>query len=306
MCIIMLSLLKEKYKLDNVSANYLKSEKSYIRLYRNKVVEIRFFKENIDSLDDFLPFADTLKEIIFYKCNLSDLSNLKYFKQLRGLGFVRSSFSNTGIFENFPNLPNLKGLGIGGREITHFNIFSNSIKSLSITETSVTTLANVNIPNLKDLSMTRNPIKAIDTSFPKLKELYITAGNFDLYSLKYTPNLRDLYAYSCTKNQSFDGAAACTKLKLLQLYGEPFTNFLPFVKLNSLEYLDLEESEIESLEGLEQMQNLKTLYLYKNPIEKINNIKSIQHLKQFGIERHKVSPYMRRQMKKNDIIYCWI
>ena len=177
----MLSYLKEKYHLDKVSANYLKSEKSYIRLYRNKVVEVIFSKEDIDTLDDLLPFADTLKEIILYKCNLSDLSNLKYFKQLRGLGFVRSSFSNTGIFENFPNLPNLEGLGIGGREITHFNIFSNSIKSLSITETSVTTLANVNIPNLKDLSMTRNPIKAIDTSFPKLKELYITAGNFDLY-----------------------------------------------------------------------------------------------------------------------------
>ena len=302
----MLSHLKEKYQLNNVSANYLKSEKSYIRLYRNKVVEIRFFKENIDSLDDFLPFADTLKEIIFYKCNLSDLSNLKYFKQLRGLGFVRSSFSNTGIFENFPNLPNLEGLGIGGREITHFNIFSNSIKSLSITETSVTTLANVNIPNLKDLSMTRNPIKAIDTSFPKLKELYITAGNFDLYSLKYTPNLRDLYAYSCTKNQSFDGAAACTKLKLLQLYGEPFTNFLPFIKLNSLEYLDLQEGEIESLEGLEQMYNLKVLELFGNPIEKIDSIKPIRHLKKFGIEKYKMSPSIRGHMTRNGIIYCWI
>ena len=302
----MLSHLKEKYHLDKVSANYLRSEKSYIRLYRNKVVEIRFSEENIDSLDDFLTFLDTLKKIILYECNLSDLSNLKYFKQLRGLGFEGCSFSNIDIFENFPNLPNLEGLGIGGREINCLNIFSDSIKSLSITETSVTSLVNVNILNLKILSMTRNPIKAIDTSFPKLKELYITAGNFDLYSLKNTPNLRDLYAYSCTKNQSFDGVAACTKLKLLQLYGEPFTNFLPFVKLNSLEYLDLEESEIESLEGLEQMQNLKTLYLYRNPIEKIDSIKPIQHLKQFGIERHKVSPYMRRQMKKNGIIYCWI
>ena len=302
----MLSHLKEKYHLDKVSANYLRSGKSYIKLYRNKVVEIRFSEENIDSLDDFLTFLDTLKKIILYECNLSDLSNLKYFKQLRGLGFEGCSFSNIDIFENFPNLPNLEGLGIGGREINCLNIFSDSIKSLSITETSVTSLVNVNILNLKILSMTRNPIKAIDTSFPKLKELYITAGNFDLYSLKNTPNLRDLYAYSCTKNQSFDGLAACTKLKLLQLYGEPFTNFLPFVKLNSLEYLDLEESEIESLEGLEQMQNLKTLYLYRNPIEKIDSIKPIQHLKQFGIERHKVSPYMRRQMKKNGIIYCWI
>ena len=302
----MLSHLKEKYQLNNVSTNYLKSEKSYIKLYRNKVVEIRFSEENIDSLDDFLSFADTLKEIIFYKCNLSDLSNLKYFKQLRGLGFEGCSFSNTDIFENFPNLPNLEGLGIGGREINYLNIFSDSVKYINISKTSITTLANVNIPNLKGLWIMDTPIKAIDTSFPKLKELYITAGNFDLYSLKYTPNLRDLYAYSCTKNQSFDGAAACTKLKYLQLYGEPFTNFLPFVKLNPLEILDLQESEIESLEGLEQMHNLKVLELFGNPIEKINSIKPIQHLKRFGIERHKVSPYMRRQMKKNDIIYCWI
>ena len=299
----MLSYLKEKYHLDKVSANYLRSGKSYIKLYRNKVVEIRFFEENIDSLDDFLPFADTLKKIILYKCNLSDLSNLKYFKQLRVLGFNRCSFSNIEIFKNFTNLPKLKELVLNGREITYLNIFSNSIESLSISETSIKTLIDINIPNLKSLSMTCNPIKAIDALFPKLRELYVTAGNFDLYSLKYTPNLRDLYAYDCIKNQSFDGAAACTQL---QLYGEPFTNFLPFVKLNSLEILDLQESEIESLEGLEQMHNLKVLELFGNPIQKINSIKPIQHLKRFGIERHKVSPYMRRQMKKNDIIYCWI
>lgn len=58
----MLSHLKEKYQLNKVSANYLKSEKSYIRLYRNKVLEINFSKENIDTLDDFLSFSDTLKK----------------------------------------------------------------------------------------------------------------------------------------------------------------------------------------------------------------------------------------------------
>jgi len=51
----MLSHLKEKYHLDKVSANYLKSEKSYIRLYRNKVVEVIFFKEDIDTLEICCP-----------------------------------------------------------------------------------------------------------------------------------------------------------------------------------------------------------------------------------------------------------
>ena len=72
----MLSYLKEKYHLDDVSANYLRAGKSYIKLYRNKVVEIRFFEENIDSLDDFLPFADTLKEIILYIVKKKWFANL--------------------------------------------------------------------------------------------------------------------------------------------------------------------------------------------------------------------------------------
>ena len=61
----MLSGLIKKYNLNNISANYISSQRSAIQLYRNKVVEIIFSEENIDSLDDFLPFADTLKEIPF-------------------------------------------------------------------------------------------------------------------------------------------------------------------------------------------------------------------------------------------------
>ena len=83
----MLSGLIKKYNLNNISANYISSQRSAIRLYRNKVVEIRFSEENIDSLDDLLPFADTLKKIAFRNCNLSDLSSLKFFKQLTRLGF---------------------------------------------------------------------------------------------------------------------------------------------------------------------------------------------------------------------------
>ena len=74
----MLSHLKEKYQLNDVSANYLRSNKSYIKLYRNKVVEIRFSEENIDSLDDFLPFADTWQiqfiKVTFYFANCYSIS----------------------------------------------------------------------------------------------------------------------------------------------------------------------------------------------------------------------------------------
>ena len=222
----MLSHLKEKYQLNNVSANYISSKRSAIRLYRNRVVEIIFSKENIDSLDDFLPFVDTLKEITLYKCNLSDLNELKRFERLKDLTLEYCSFSNIDIFDNFPDLPDLKTLEITkNKKINNLNISSNSIKTLNISDTSITNLANVNIPKLKELRTTNNYIKFIDKSFPKLENLYVDFKDFDFYSLKNTPNLQKLYGYNSDTNQKLEGLENCRKLKHLDLYDSPFTDF---------------------------------------------------------------------------------
>lgn len=250
----MLSDLIKKYKLDNISANYISSKRSAIRLYRNRVVEIIFSEENIDSLDDFLPFADTLKEITLYKCNLSDLSELKRFERLKDLKLEYCSFPNMDIFNNFPDFPDLKTLEITkNKKINNLNISSNSIKILNISDTSIANLANVDIPSLKELRTTNNYIKFIDKSFPKLENLYVDFKNFDFYSLKNTPNLRKLHGYNADTNQKLEGLENCKKLKHLDLYDSPFTNFLPFKKLKSLEFLDVQENKIESLIGVEQM-----------------------------------------------------
>lgn len=285
----MLSHLKEKYHLDNVSANYISSKRSAIRLYRNRVVEIIFSEENIDSLDDFLPFADTLKEITLYKCNLSDLSELKRFERLKDLKLEYCSFPNMDIFNNFPDFPDLKTLEIiKNKKINNLNISSNSIKTLNISDTSITNLANVNIPKLKELRTTNNYIKFIDKSFPKLENLYVDFKDFDFYSLKNTPNLQKLYGYNSDTNQKLEGLENCRKLKHLDLYDSPFTDFLPFKKLKSLEFLDIQENKIESLIGVEQMPHLKKLYMFYNPIKEISDITPIKNLQVIAIEKHKI------------------
>ena len=285
----MLSDLIKKYKLDNISANYISSQRSAIRLYRNKVVEIIFSGENIDSFDDFLPFVDTLKEITFYKCNLSDLSELKRFEQLRDLTLECCSFSHMDVFNNFPDFPALKTLEITkNKKITNLNISSNSIKILNILDTSITNLANVDIPSLKELRTTNNYIKFIDKSFPKLENLYVDFKNFDFYSLKNTPNVRKLHGYNADTNQKLGGLENCRKLKHLDLYDSPFTNFLPFKKLKSLEFLDVQENKIESLMGLEHLPHLKKLYMFYNPIKEISDITPIKNLQVIAIEKHKI------------------
>ena len=285
----MLSDLIKKYKLDNISANYISSKRSTIRLYRNRVVEIIFSEENIDSLDDFLPFADTLKEITFYKCNLLDLSELNRLEQLRNLTLECCSFPQMDVFDNFPNFPALKTLEITkNKKITNLNISSNSIKILNVSDTSITNLANVNIPSLKELRTTNNYIKFIDKSFPKLENLYVDFKDFDFYSLKSTPNLRNLHGYNTDTNQKLEGLENCSKLKHLDLYNSPFTNFLPFKKLKSLEFLDVQENKIESLIGVEQMPHLKKLYVFYNPIKEISDITPIKNLQVIAIEKHKI------------------
>lgn len=285
----MLSHLKEKYQLNNLSAKYISSKRSAIRLYRNRVVEIIFSEENIDSLDDFLPFVDTLKEITLYKCNLSDLNELKRFERLKDLKLEYCSFPNMDIFNNFPDLPDLKTLEITkNKKINNLNISSNSIKTLNISDTSITNLANVNIPKLKELRTTNNYIKFIDKSFPKLENLYVDFKDFDFYSLKNTPNLQKLYGYNSDTNQKLEGLENCRKLKHLDLYDSPFTDFLPFKKLKSLEFLDIQENKIESLIGVEQMPHLKKLYMFYNPIKEISDITPIKNLQVIAIEKHKI------------------
>ena len=132
--------------------------------------------------------------------------------------------------------------------------------------------------------------------------------NENFSSFKNTPNLRELYAVHTYYDdpQTFDGLEVCKKLKYIEMLSCPFKNFLPFSKLKSLEHLDVSYgSEIESLEGLEQLPNLKRLCLYDNDfIKKIDDISLIKNLKILEIEKHKVLKIID-EIRKRDIA-LWI
>ena len=322
----MLSHLKEKYHLDKVSANYLRSNKSYIRLYRNKVVEIIFSEENIDSLDDFLPLANSVQSIILYDCILDDLSALVHFKKLKEL-YISGTFHSERFCHflqlpflekltiwnhKYPEekpfvyslaeacLPLLKSLSIGGFETNSLNgVYFPSLRELDIEKShTINSLKGAYIPLLEKLEATES-LREIDIKLPKIKSLYISFKDFDFYSLKNTLNLRALYGYNFDELQTLEGLEVCEKLKILEVLESPFTNFIPFVKLKSLEVLDVQYSKIETLIGLEQMLHLKKLYMFYNPIKEIENIKSIKGLKLIGIEKHKVTKIQQDIEKLN-------
>ena len=327
----MYSYFTDKYNLKIIYSH--QGYGNFIRLYRGIPVEL-FLKENdIKSFDDFLPFADTVKSINFLRCTLDDLSALTEFKKLKEL-CISDSIIQSKRFCQFLQLPSLKELTIFNRKYPEENpyVYSlteahlPSLRSLGIGGFKTDSLKDVYLPSLRELALPYSVnslkgayipllekldaehLKEIDVALPKLKKLHIKLKGFDFYSLKNTPNLRELYAIHTyyDDQQTFDGLEVCKKLKYIEMLSCPFKNFLPFSKLKSLEHLDVSYgSEIESLEGLEQLPNLKRLCLYDNEfIKEIDDISLIKNLKVLEIEKHKVLKIID-EIDKRDIA-LWI
>ena len=251
---------------------------NFIRLYRGIPVELFFMDKDIKSFDDFLPFADTI-----LRCTLDDVYSLAE-----------------------AHLPSLRSLDIGDFETDSLKDVCLPFLRELVLPYSVNSLKGAYIPLLEKLDAEH--FKEIDVTLPKLKKLHIKLKGFDFSSFKNTPNLRELYAVHTYYNdpQTFDGLEVCKKLKYIEMLSCPFKNFLPFSKLKSLEHLNVSyDSKIESLEGLEQLPNLKELCLFDNDfIKEIDDISLIKNLKRLEIEKHKVAKIID-EIRKRDIA-LWI
>ncbi|WP_208058879.1 leucine-rich repeat domain-containing protein [Capnocytophaga bilenii] len=246
-------------------------------------MELFFMDKDIKSFDDFLPFADTVKSINFLRCTLDDVYSLAE-----------------------AHLPSLRSLDIGDFETDSLKDVCLPFLRELVLPYSVNSLKGAYIPLLEKLDAEH--FKEIDVTLPKLKKLHIKLKGFDFSSFKNTPNLRELYAVHTYYDdpQTFDGLEVCKKLKYIEMLSCPFKNFLPFSKLKSLEHLNVSyDSKIESLEGLEQLPNLKELCLFDNDfIKEIDDISLIKNLKRLEIEKHKVAKIID-EIRKRDIA-LWI
>ena len=324
----MLMYFNNKYNIKIIYFNKRnRSNSNFIRLYRGKPIELKICNEKIASFADFLPIANSVQSIMLYDCVLDDLSALIHFKKLKELyisgtfyskrfcHFLQLPFLEKLTIWNYKYpekepfvyslaeayLPLLKSLSIGGFETNSLNgVHFPSLCELDIEKSHcINSLKGANIPLLKKLEATES-IRKIDIKLPKLKSLYISFKDFDFYSLKNTPNLRDLYGYNFDEHQTLEGLEECKKLKSLEVLESPFTNFTPFAKLKSLELLDVQYSKIESLIGLEQMSHLKKLYMFYNPIKEIEDINPIKKLELIAIEKHKLTK-IQQDIKKLNI-----
>ena len=328
----MYSYFTDKYNLKIIYSH--QGYGNFIRLYRGIPVELFFMDKDIKSFDDFLPFADTVKSITFWECTLDDLSALSKFKKLKEL-FIYDGIIQSKRFCQFLQLPSLKEFSISNQNYPEENPYVHSLaeahlpslRSLAIGSFETDSLKDVSLPSLRELvfpysvnslkgayiplleKLDAEHFKEIDVALPKLKKLHIKLKGFDFSSFKNTPNLRELYAVHTYYDdpQTFDGLEVCKKLKYIEMLSCPFKNFLPFSKLKSLEHLNVSYgSEIESLEGLEQLPNLKKLCLFDNDfIKEIDDISLIKNLKRLEIEKHKVAKIID-EIRKRDIALCII
>ena len=80
-------------------------------------------------------------------------------------------------------------------------------------------------------------------------------------------------------------------IKILNFYGDDFSNVDIISKMNSLEVISLSQNKISSLKPFQNLKHLKELILRNNNIENVNeldNLKDCNKLKSLWLEKNPV------------------
>ena len=230
--------------------------------------------------------------------NLEDISSLS---KLRKLTELNLSFAGTQI----PYIENLEVLnvssGIHEKKIDNINILGEMVKLKKITvkdfhygDMNVLMLVKQlqyleldNFDSIENVEMLAN--------LAHLKKIKFTNGY--LGNLKITKEFFNVESLVIKNVEDFDFIEYFTNLKLLDISGTfadisslstidsleqliingDFDRFIVYDSLQKLEILEIRDSNIINLDGLENLPNLKGLYLIDNA--KLVNYSSISHLK---------------------------
>jgi hypothetical protein len=127
---------------------------------------------------------------------------------------------------------------------------------------------NILLRNIEDIS----PIYTLSN----LETLTLQTDDNSAIDFKQFPNLKTVAFVWRPKS---DSLFACTKLEMLRIrnYKAKTNDLLHFSNMIGLKSLTLVTSPIQSLAGIENLQNLEELSL--NYLSKLNNIEHIKHLK---------------------------
>lgn len=308
----------EKYDTEFIisTEDYL----GYNHFYFNgkEVESISLSDVELINIEELLPFSSTLKRLSLEDCFINDLSNIEQFQCLEFLRISRgispleikkiSSLRKLKHLEIIDlelkdisflqSLSWLEFLNVSHNEITEVNSFNElkNLKKIKISYNKINSISNIDtIDSLEimDLSYSKfNDYKTIER-FQNLKEINFRFSNIRKTSnLKLLPNLEKI-DFSFTKIDDVRNIGRISALKILE-YICPFNlKVSDLNKLEKLEYLNLSGDYIywnqikplyiENIEGLNELINLKELYLSQQNLDNIENLNQLKKMEKLSL-----------------------
>lgn len=237
----------------------------------------------IDSSDNLTPAADTLTYLDVSSYQISDLSGVAGFDNLQtlladynpidslpalpaSLRKVSAYLSNLRNIDNISNLPNLETLDVSYGMLTALPALTNSIKDLRAYHNSISQVQNFPA-QVRFLDISYNRLTSLLPLGDSLTHLDISFNQFDSLNIIGADNLDTLFA----QNNSIEHIQSLPyRLKFLNVSENLLTTLsaLPF----SIQTLWAEFNQIDSINRLNQLVNLKQLQLSYNQLSMLPNL----------------------------------
>ena len=244
--------LEKKFDRDIVrSGEHIRGKNYYDVDKHGNIVKLYLFNVDLRSLDILLPISKHLVELTVQYGNIKSLKALKSFSNLEKLDLSGNRFV-TPTLKNLNFLQKLKGLDVSGC-------------------------------NLKDTSYFGNLMQ--------LEQLYV-GGSDRLYEIKGLEQLKNLKHLDIERSQvdSIRKINVHENLRSLHLTSTEVTNLSYLDRFPYLEELRMGNTyEIEKIEGLEALQNLKQLLIRGTSIKQIEGLEQLTNLEVLDLSDNEIT-----------------
>lgn len=213
--------------------------------------------------------AEGVKELTIDVALLTNISDLKYFKNLEVLDLGGTSLKDISVLSG---LTKLKELYLNETKVTDISALSKltNLKELDLSETSVSNVSALSgLTKLEVLSLESTSVTNISSlsGLTAMKELSLTDTEVsDISALKGMTNMTDLDLWG-TEVESISAVSGMTKLQELKLWGTNVSNLSPLKNLKKLTYLDLSGTDVEDVSPIAGLTQLEYLNLSNTDVD---------------------------------------
>lgn len=207
------------------------------------------------------------------------------------------------------HLDHLSHLAITGLEITDPQDFAalDSLESLNLENTGLTTLSYVPDKQLRSLHVTHNPLKTLDFigDFARLHVLDISDTDVtDLGPVTTLERLEDL-RFASTPVADLSTLTAMRSLQTIAGSGSQVADIAPLGTLPNLRELILTTDKVISLEPLKHIETLESLAVSgpgTSDLSALSDLKRLRDLRIYRAEIETLAPIANLDLKTLDII----